>query len=100
MKSTFEQAADSRPAGQTNDVIHPDTHLGVVTLRVADLHRSIRFYQEVIGLQVTAQDDDTATLGVDGTNKLCWLRRKMHLLTNQVLMIFFLWGQWLLFYRC
>ena len=70
MKSTFEQTADSRPAGQTNDVIHPDTRLGVVTLRVADLHRSIRFYQEVIGLQVTAQDDNTATLGVDGTSLL------------------------------
>ena len=70
MKSTFEQAADSRPAGQTNDVIHPDTRLGVVTLRVADLHRSIRFYQEIIGLQVTAQDDNTATLGVDGTTLL------------------------------
>ncbi len=34
---------------------------------MADLDRSIRFYQDVIGLQLTAQDGDTATLGVEGT---------------------------------
>ncbi len=70
MKSTFDQAADSRPDGNTSQSIHPNTHLGVVTLRVADLRRSLRFYQEVIGLQVTAQDDNTATLGVDGATLL------------------------------
>jgi catechol 2,3-dioxygenase len=51
-------------------VIHPDTCLGAVTLRVADLDRSTRFYQDVIGLQVTGRAGDTAILGVDGTTLL------------------------------
>ncbi len=70
MKSTHQQATDSSPRGQTSEVIHPDTRLGVVTLRVADLDRSIRFYQDVIGLQLAGQDGDTAALGVDGTTLL------------------------------
>ncbi len=70
MKSTRQQATDSSPRGQTSEVIHPDTRLGMVTLRVADLDRSIRFYQDVVGLRLTGRDGDTATLGVGGSTLL------------------------------
>ena len=67
MKSTFQQLTGSQPREHAGEVIHPATRLGVVTLRVADLDRSIRFYQDVIGLWLTRHDGDSATLGVDGT---------------------------------
>ena len=70
MTNTYQQLTGSQPRGQTREAIHPDTHPGMVTLRVADLERSIRFYQDVIGLQVTGRDGDTATLGVDRTSLL------------------------------
>ena len=70
MKQTLQQPADSRPGDRTSEAIHPDTRLGVVTLRVADLQRSIRFYQDVIGLRVTDQDGASATLGADGATLL------------------------------
>jgi catechol 2,3-dioxygenase len=47
--------------------IHPKTHLGSVTLRVADLQRSIDFYTSIIGLQVVGQaENDGASLGTGG----------------------------------
>jgi catechol 2,3-dioxygenase len=47
----------------TTAEIAPTTHMGAVHLTVADLGRSIRYYQEQIGLEVVAQDDGVATLG-------------------------------------
>jgi catechol 2,3-dioxygenase len=41
-----------------------------VHLTVADLGRSIRYYQEQIGLEVVAQDDGVATLGTGGRGVL------------------------------
>lgn len=67
LKNSFQQLTDSQPPVQTSEAIHPDTRLGVVTVRVADLDRSIRFYQDVIGLQMIGQDQDTTTLGVEGS---------------------------------
>jgi catechol 2,3-dioxygenase len=46
--------------------IDPRTHVGAVELRVADLGRSLDFYQHVLGLDVLNHGDDRATLGVDG----------------------------------
>jgi catechol 2,3-dioxygenase len=49
------------------DTIHPKTHLGSVTLRVADLQRSIDFYTSIIGLQVIGRaENGRASLGTDG----------------------------------
>ena len=43
-----------------------DARLGAVRLRVGDLERLTRFYEEAIGLRVL-EDGPLARLGVDGT---------------------------------
>ncbi len=43
--------------------IHPATGVGSVTLKVADLQRSLSFYTGMIGLQVIRQGEHTAILG-------------------------------------
>lgn len=48
---------------QTPTSIHPDTHIGLVTLRVADLERSLKFYQGILGFQSIEQSPDSAILG-------------------------------------
>jgi catechol 2,3-dioxygenase len=45
-------------------IIDPATTIGLVTLSVADLERSLAYYQHNIGLAVLSRDADTATLGV------------------------------------
>ncbi len=40
--------------------IHPETRIGHVHLKVADLERSLRFYRDVLGLEVTLQIGDSA----------------------------------------
>lgn len=48
----------------------PDaTRLGRVRLQVADLQRSIDYYERVIGLQGQARTDDTATLTAHGDDR-------------------------------
>lgn len=58
-----------RPPAQeeimTMQAIHPDTHIGTVTLTVADLARSLQFYQETIGLRIQQQNEDSALLGAN-----------------------------------
>jgi catechol 2,3-dioxygenase len=43
--------------------LHPAVEVGTVTLKVADLARSLTFYTEVIGLEVFKQDEHSAVLG-------------------------------------
>jgi len=50
--------------------IHPDTTIGAVALAVADLGRSLAYYQEVIGLRLHRQEAGTAYLGVGGPDLL------------------------------
>ena len=56
----------------------PDaTHLGRVRLQVADLDRSIAYYETVIGLRVLDRGDGVATLGPQGAgNVIVELRAK------------------------
>lgn len=47
----------------TGPTLPPGTRLGAVHLRVADLHGVVEFYQEVLGMEVLAEDAATAALG-------------------------------------
>lgn len=47
--------------------IDPDTRIGSVTLSVADLDRSLSYYQQHIGLATLERSSDSATLGVGAT---------------------------------
>ena len=53
-----------------------DTHIGAVRLQVADLDRSLDYYQRVLGFQVLARTDGRAALGVSGSTPLVWLHAK------------------------
>ena len=46
-----------------NARIDPRVTVGAVTLTVADLPRSIRYYQNNIGLRLMSSDDGQAVLG-------------------------------------
>ena len=48
---------------QTPTSIHPDTHIGLVTLRVADLERALNFYQGILGFQTVEQTPGGVLLG-------------------------------------
>ncbi|RUS47842.1 VOC family protein [Cohnella sp. AR92] len=51
--------------------IHPDTHIGLVRLKVSNLERSIRYYQEIIGFTfVQEKGNRAAELSVDGERPL------------------------------
>ena len=43
--------------------LHPAVEVGTVTLKVANLERSLKFYTQLIGLEVFKQDGHTAVLG-------------------------------------
>jgi len=45
------------------------THLGRVRLQVADLDRSIDFYEKVLGLRVIRRSEDSASLGPHGEDR-------------------------------
>jgi catechol 2,3-dioxygenase len=49
----------------SNHSISPTTQIGPVSLTVADLERSSRFYQDVLGLKLLQQKSHTAMFGVD-----------------------------------
>jgi catechol 2,3-dioxygenase len=50
--------------------IAPETRMGPVELTVSDRERSRRFYVDVLGLRVLAEDGDVLRLGADGTELL------------------------------
>jgi catechol 2,3-dioxygenase len=56
--------------------LHPDTQMGLVSLTVADLERSLGFYQNVIGFAAQQQNSADATLGVNGVPLLQLHERK------------------------
>ncbi len=50
--------------------VSPATTVGAVHLTVADLPRSIAYYEQAIGLTALERDDDGASLGADGRELL------------------------------
>ena len=46
-----------------SDLLAPDTRMGAVTLRVADLDAMTAYYRDAVRLAVLASDDGTVTLG-------------------------------------
>lgn len=65
---TLRDAADARPYGIPSPGYRlPDvTRLGRVSLQVADLARSLAYYEQVIGLGVLDRSGASATLGAHG----------------------------------
>ncbi len=50
--------------------IHPETRIGHVHLTVADLDRSLRFYRDVLGFQVTTRyGSDAVFLSAGGYSR-------------------------------
>ena len=50
--------------------IHPGTTIGAVALTITDIHRSVQFYQDVIGLEIHRREERTAYLGAGGKDLL------------------------------
>lgn len=55
--------------------IHPEATPGVVSLTIADLDRSVRYYRDGLGLHVRRRDDGAAWLGTDGADILHLVER-------------------------
>ncbi|HRN30087.1 MAG TPA: VOC family protein, partial [Terrimesophilobacter sp.] len=52
------------------DILAPDTAMGAVTLKVANLDRMIAYYAQGVGLDLISQDGDLAVLGRGATPTL------------------------------
>lgn len=53
-----------------NNVIHPDTTIGKVSLTVSDFNRSLDFYQNVLGFSIHHREDGMASLRAGGPDLL------------------------------
>ena len=90
MKSTSPSADNvDVPQGNTMGVSPPgyrlpaDLRLGAVSLQVAQLERSIEFYQRVLGLRVVERDERSASLAAaDEDEPLVVLREHPHVATG------------------
>src|SRR5258708_36734148 len=60
----MQQPHEVKQSGEVVASLHPATDVGTVSLKVADLSRSLAFYTQVIGLEVFKQDEHTAILGI------------------------------------
>src|SRR3954471_3508433 len=55
-------SATVRPRGDTRPQLPADTHIGRVRLRVSDVGRSLRFYRDVLGLEVASEERSRGVL--------------------------------------
>src|SRR3954462_5850710 len=67
---TTTAAADTQRGIRAAEYRLPEsTHLGRVRLQVADLERSVEFYERVLGFRSIRRDDDSARLGPQGEDR-------------------------------
>jgi len=59
----MQETSNLTPTKTAVPSLDPAVEVGTVTLKVADLARSVKFYTEVIGLEVFKKDDHSAVLG-------------------------------------
>ncbi|MEF2967183.1 VOC family protein [Paenibacillus sp. M1] len=52
------------------ETIHPGTRIGAVRLKINDMERSLKFYQEVLGLRLRKREDNIAELTAGGEQTL------------------------------
>jgi catechol 2,3-dioxygenase len=62
---------------------HPNTFVGQVDLKVANLERSLEFYQKVIGFQVLERSERKAVLTANGTTPLLTIEQPENVLPKQ-----------------
>ncbi len=75
MLDNLRQVCNLADFGRREDIlnqftIHPEAHVGPVHLLVADLQRSLQFYNEIIGFKILQRDNGYACLSADGKNPL------------------------------
>jgi catechol 2,3-dioxygenase len=63
------KADEQRGIRPTGYRLPDSTHLGRVRLQVADLERSLVFYEDVLGLKVIRRTDDSVALGPHGEDR-------------------------------
>jgi catechol 2,3-dioxygenase len=66
MPARADQERGIRPQGYR---LPEATHLGRVRLQVADLDRSLTFYENVLGMRVIRRDNDSVSLGPHGEDR-------------------------------
>ncbi|HLG65864.1 MAG TPA: VOC family protein [Ktedonosporobacter sp.] len=54
----------------TSQSIHPDTRIGTATLRVAQLDRSLHFYEDVLGFRRLEQTSESVVIGAEDMTPL------------------------------
>lgn len=62
-ETTSEQRERATTTAATTTIIDPATQIGLVSLTVADLERSLRYYSEALGFAVLSREGKTAVLG-------------------------------------
>jgi catechol 2,3-dioxygenase len=66
IEMAIESGERGRQPARTGAEIDPDTAIGAVRLRVADIDRAREFYEQTIGLRAVEESGDLLRLGVDG----------------------------------
>src|SRR5579883_379357 len=62
-----EHTMQQQPTSQS---IHPDTRIGTATLRVAQLDRSLHFYEDVLGFRRLEQTSESVVIGAEDMTPL------------------------------
>ena len=61
----------------------PTTFVGHVKIKVGNLERSLKFYQEVLGFKILEQTQSTAKLTTDGKTSILSIKEPENVLSKQ-----------------